>query len=203
VLSLGLTLLLTAFLLLYGKQILRGIVSAGGDIATRRRILETTRQIETGISRYLGTVTLINTGLALVVAGALYLLGLPNPLLWGVVAGLLNYAPYLGPMVTTLTIALASIEAMTELKAMMLPPLLYLLITAVEGQIVTPLLVGRRLKLSPIVVLLSVVVMGWLWGLVGALMAVPLVASLRICLVNLPGHDALGKVLERNQGPER
>jgi predicted PurR-regulated permease PerM len=87
---------------------------------------------------------------------------------------------------------------MTGLQAIVLPPLVFILITAVEGQVVTPLLLGRSLQLSPIVVLLSVVVTGWIWGLVGALMAVPLVAALRICLADLPGCDGLSRLLRKD-----
>jgi predicted PurR-regulated permease PerM len=198
VLALGLTLLLTAFLLLSSKQILRGLVTIGRDLTARRHIVSTARQVEAEIGRYLGTIMLINAGLALVVAGAMQLLGLPNPLLWGAAAGLLNFAPYLGPILCTGLIGLASIEAMTGLQAIVLPPLVFILITAVEGQVVTPLLLGRSLQLSPIVVLLSVVVTGWIWGLVGALMAVPLVAALRICLADLPGCDGLSRLLRKD-----
>jgi predicted PurR-regulated permease PerM len=195
--SLGLTILLMTFLLLFGNQILRSIVRAGKTLSNQRRIVTVAHQIEADISRYLGTITLINTGLALVVAGVMHLLGLPNPLLWGAVAGLLNFAPYLGPIVTIFALFLASIEAMQGLQEMLMPPLVYLVITAIEGQVVTPLLVGQRLKLSPVVILLSVVVIGWIWGLVGALMAVPLVASFRIFLANLPESEGIVRLLAK------
>jgi predicted PurR-regulated permease PerM len=197
VMSLGLTILLMTFLLLFGNQILRSIVRAGKTLSNQRRIVTVAHQIEADISRYLGTITLINTGLALVVAGVMHLLGLPNPLLWGAVAGLLNFAPYLGPIVTIFALFLASIEAMQGLQEMLMPPLVYLVITAIEGQVVTPLLVGQRLKLSPVVILLSVVVIGWIWGLVGALMAVPLVASFRIFLANLPESEGIVRLLAK------
>lgn len=201
-LSLGLTLVLTMFLLISGDDLLRKLVASGRTLSTRRRIVTTARQIEADIGHYLATITLINAALAAVVAGAMYLLGLPNPWLWGALAGALNFAPYLGPLVCTFVILMASIEISGSLGSMLTPPLVYLAITSIEGQLVTPLLVGRRLKLSPLVVLLAVVVAGWMWGLVGALIAVPIVASVRICLSNLPNLGPLGRFLAKSAGPE-
>ena len=163
----------------------------------RRRIVSIVRQIESEIARYLGTVAIVNVGLGAAVAGAMYLLGLPNPYLWGAVAAILNFAPYVGPVLATVVIFVASATAFDSAGEVLLPPLIFVALTAIEGYLLTPFLLGKRLSLSPVVVFLSVVVLGWMWGLIGALMAVPIAASIRIVLMSVPRLRALGLLLAR------
>ena len=190
-------LVLTLFLLISGDSLTRKVTALGATFAARRRIVVIVRQIEREIARYLGTVTIVNTGLAFAVGGAMYAAGMPNPLLWGAIAGILNFAPYAGAMLSGLVILVASATAFDTTAAMLLPPALFLAITTLEGQIVTPILLGRRLEISPVVILLSVLILGWIWGLVGALIAVPIVTSIRIALTNIPRLRAVGVVLAR------
>jgi predicted PurR-regulated permease PerM len=190
-----LSIFLTFLLMISADSFLRKMTSLGRTFGARRRIVMIMRQLELQLAYYLGTITLINSGLGITVAGAMYFLGLPNPALWGAVAAILNFAPYLGPAVTTGVLLLAGIDAFETLAAALLPPAAYLVLTMLEGQVVTPLLVGRRMDLSPVVVFISVVVFGWIWGMVGALLAVPMVASIKICLINLPRTRVIGKLL--------
>lgn len=188
---------LSLFLLIYGDRFMRRLVSLGGTFGARRRIVVTVRQVERDIARYLRTITLINIGLGVVVASTMYWLGLPNPVLWGVVACVMNFAPYVGAVITSFTLLLAGFSAFDTTGAMFAPALAFLIITVLEGQLITPMLLGRRLELSPLAVFLSVLVVGWLWGLMGALIAVPLVASIRIVLANTPRQNAVAKLLAR------
>jgi predicted PurR-regulated permease PerM len=186
---------LTFLLLISADSFLRKLTSLGESFRVRRRIVLIVRQLERQLAHYLGTVTLINSGLGLIVAGAMYLVGLPNPALWGAVAAILNFAPYLGPAVTAGILFLAAVNVFDTLSGALLAPSVFLAITILEGQVITPVLLGHRLDLSPVVVFISVVVFGWLWGVIGALMAVPIVSTLKICLINLPRTRMLGTLL--------
>lgn len=191
------TLVMTLFLLIFGDRLLRRVVALGKSFAARRRIVMTVRHVQRDIAYYLGTITLINLGLGCVVTAAMAMLGLPNPVLWGVLAAILNFAPYVGAMITAATLLLVGFSTFDTYSAMLAPALVFLVITTLEGQIVTPMLLGHRLELNPLFVFLSVLVVGWLWGLVGALIAVPLVASVRIVLSNVPRLRPVAELMVR------
>jgi predicted PurR-regulated permease PerM len=144
------------------------------------RARELAQLVEREISRYLLTNCLINTGLAIVVATTMYLLGMPSPILWGAVAGALNFMPVVGAICTTGILALISLLTFDNLAHAIMPPLSFVCITSIEGFFVTPAFVGRRLALSPIAILLSLLTWSWIWGAAGALIAVPTLAILKI-----------------------
>lgn len=174
------TILLLYFILSWGWVIMARIGRLLGERKERHRFLELSIILESEISRYLAYITIINLGLGVVVAAALYALNMPNPLLWGTVAALLNYIPYLGGLVTA---GLLGVTALLASDGLSLPSLvvgIFLLLTIIEGQIVTPLVVGKQLTLNPLVVFLSVVFWFWLWGVVGAFIAVPLLITLKL-----------------------
>lgn len=148
----------------------------------RAVVLGGLRAAQRDISRYVASVSAINLAVGLVVAGAMWLVDLPNPGLWGAVAGLLNFVPYLGPLVMSgllLAASLASSLGDAGFTALAAPVAVYLGIHAVEANLVTPMVVGKRLSLNPLSVLLSVMFWGWLWGVAGAVLAVPLLICLR------------------------
>lgn len=188
---------LTFFLLASGDQMLRKITRLGPNLAGRRRIVSTVHRIRAGVAHYLATITMINLTLGAVVTLVLHLLGVPNPLLWGLVAGVLNFAPYLGPAVTLAVLTLVGISSFEELTTALTVPLAFLVLTVLEGQLITPMVVGRRLAMSPAAVFVSVVVWGWLWGVAGALMAVPIVATLKIIFENVPPLRGVARTMER------
>jgi predicted PurR-regulated permease PerM len=191
------TIVLTLFLLIFGDRLQRRIVACGRTFAARRRIVVVLSQVQSDLTRYLGTITLINLGLGVVVAGVMFWLGLPNPVLWGAVACVLNFAPYIGAMLTAATLLLVGFSSFDTVPQMLGPALAFLGLTIVEGQFLTPMLLGHRLELSPLVVFVAVMTLGWLWGLVGALLAVPIVASVRIILGGAPGCRPLARLLAR------
>jgi len=138
------------------------------------------RQVESEVSRYLGTVTLINIGEGTAVGLVAYLLGMPTPVLWGVMAALLPYIPFLGAMVGIGTTAVVALLTFQETGRALLMPLAYMAINFTQAYLVTPLLLGRRLTLNPVVIFLGLTFWGWMWGVVGALIAVPLLVIFKI-----------------------
>ena len=193
---LAIVVFLTFFLLASGDGLLRKLVNFAPTLRERKRMVRIFRRIQTDIAGYLGVVTLINIGLGVLTGCVMFLLGVPNPTLWGVMVALFNFAPYLGAFTSLVVFTFVGFATFPTLLGALLVPGSFLLITALEGQLVTPLLVSKRLSLSPAVVFLSVVVWGWLWGAGGALLAVPIVASLKVILENnrrlKPVADLLG-----------
>ena len=149
---------------------------------SRGRIVGIADELQSKLSRYLLVITAINFTLGAVVAGLMHLAGLPNPLLWGLMVALFNFAPYIGAATSFTLITIASILTFDSFAEAALPPLAFLAVTGLEGLLVTPLIVGRQLYLSPLLVFLSVVFWGWLWGVAGALMAVPILVTLKFLL---------------------
>jgi predicted PurR-regulated permease PerM len=148
----------------------------------RAMVLGGLRAAQRDISRYVVSACAINLGVALVVAGTMWWVDLPNPGLWGALAGLLNFVPYLGPLILSgllLAASLASSLGDAGFAALAAPVAAYLCIHAVESNFVTPMVIGRRLSMNPLSVLLSVMFWGWLWGVAGAVLAVPLLICLR------------------------
>lgn len=190
-------LILLYFLLASGDLFLRKLVRVLPRLQDKRRAVEIARQTELHISTYLSTVTLINVGLGVLVGLAMWALGLPNPALWGVVAGLLNYVPYIGAMVTLVVIGVVSILTFEDLGRAAIAPIVYFAINFTEGSLVTPMVVGRRLTLNPVVVFAGLVFWGWLWGIPGALLAVPLMATFKILCDHLEPLAPIGEFLGR------
>lgn len=190
-------LILLFFLLASGDFFLRKLVRVLPRLEDKRRAVEIARQTELHISTYLSTVTLINVGLGVCVGLAMWAVGMPNPALWGVVAGLLNYVPYLGPIVTLSVITIVSLLTFEDLGRAVIAPLVYFAINFTEGSFVTPTVVGRRLTLNPVVVFLGLIFWGWLWGIPGALLAVPLLATFKILCDHLEPLAPIGEFLGR------
>lgn len=149
----------------------------------RRKILfvASLRRVQHDISLYLSTMALINTALGVATAAAMAALGLPNPVLWGAMAGVLNFIPYLGPMMATLMLFMAGVIGLPESGLMVaMPAGAFLALHALESNFISPIVVGRRLALSPVSVFISVLFWGWIWGIAGAMIAVPMLLLLRI-----------------------
>ncbi len=167
------------------------------DPLARERALAIATQAEHQVSTYLFNVTLINAGLGLFVGLAMALLGMPNPTLWGVLAAVLNYVPYLGAMTTFCVLSMVSFLTFETTGRAVLAPLVFLVLTGIEGQLVTPSLVGRRLMLNPIVIFVGLLFWGWMWGVTGALLAVPLMATFKIVCDHMPRLRWVGELLGR------
>jgi predicted PurR-regulated permease PerM len=176
----GLMLVLLFFLLASGDMFLRKLVTVLPRFEDKKLAVEISRQIEHDISRYLLTVTLINAAFGTAVGTAMYFLGMPNPLLWGVMAGSLHFIPFLGAIVGISIVALVALVSFDHLTAIMLPPASYLALNLLEEWLIFPVVLGHRLLLNPVVLLVWLIFWGWIWGIPGALMAVPLLAIFKI-----------------------
>ncbi|MFD2142817.1 AI-2E family transporter [Ancylobacter oerskovii] len=158
-------------------QIKRKVVQAIGPRAGRLTALKVFREIETRLGTYLVTATFINVGLGVATGLLTWSLGLPTPIMWAVLAAVLNYIPYVGPAAMTLVLAMVGIVSFPNLVEGLLPAALFVVITSIEGQFLTPLIVGRRVALNPFAVFLSMALWTWLWGPVGTFLSVPLLIA--------------------------
>ncbi|WP_303902593.1 AI-2E family transporter [Thiohalomonas denitrificans] len=195
--GLVMVLFLLYFLLATGHLFLRRLVTVMPRFGDKRQAVVVVRHMEREVSRYLFTVGAINTVLGVVVGLVMYALEMPNPLLWGAMAGLLNFVPYLGPMVTLVVLTAVSVLSFETLTAALLRPAAFLALTTLEGQLLTPLILGARLMLNPVVIFISLIFWAWLWGVVGALIAVPLTMIIKILMDALPSLRAAGALLSR------
>ncbi len=189
------TVVLAAFLLATGGRIGRDLCGLLMGFRNRRRALRIGTEIRREISYYLLTITVINVGLAAFAALGLWLVGMPNPILWGTVCGLLNFVPFLGPAICVGLVGVAGLLTFDQPAMALLPVAVILGLNIVESQVVTPATVAIRLSLSPVIVFLSFMLWGWLWGVAGALLAVPALAAFKIICDHVPHLAALGRVL--------
>ncbi|SEV88162.1 Predicted PurR-regulated permease PerM [Cognatiyoonia koreensis] len=195
---LGLTvvgLVLALFILASGNLFYVKLLEAFPSFSDKRRAATTAREIERQISRYFLTITLINAGLGVSIGVAMYLIGLPNPILWGLLAFVLNFLPFVGAIVGAMVVAAFGILSFDTLGMGFLPAAVYLLLTSIEGQFVTPHVLGKRLELNTVSVFLTVIIWSWLWSVPGALMAVPFLVLLKAVCTNVPGLTVLGNFL--------
>ena len=165
----------------------------------KKRAVEIARQAERQVSNYLLTISAINAVLGAVVGGAFYVLELPNALLWGAMVAFLNYIPYLGPFSGVIIITVVSLLSFDNLSSAIIPPLVYFIVNAIEAQLITPSILGRRLTMNPVVIFGTVVFWGWLWGIAGGLLAVPLLIALKVICNNVDALQPLGEFLNRRE----
>lgn len=171
---------LAFFLLSAGDVLINNVLRILPSMREKRNAVELVYNVEQGVSAYLFTVTCINVALGVVQGLAMWLLGMPNPALWGAMCCVLNFIPYLGALLGTIVVFLVAVLTFDTLGHASLVPAVYFGITAVEGNLVTPALLGRSMSLNPVMVFLFLTFWGWIWGIGGALLAVPLLAMLKI-----------------------
>jgi predicted PurR-regulated permease PerM len=184
------------FMLVWGDRLLERLVALSPALGGKEGAGAVLSDVERRMSRYLGTITLINTTLGVAVGFGLYLCGLPNPMLWGVVAAVLHFIPYLGGLVGVGLVGLASLITFPTLGQALLPPAVYFGLTALEGNFVSPVLLGRAFRLSPLVIFVWLLLCGWLWGLAGAVVAVPTLMLVKIASEKSPRLAPLAALIE-------
>jgi len=172
--------ILLYFLLAYDGVFLAKITRSVPRLTDKKRAVSIVREIEMHISRYLLTITLINIGLGTAVGITVYFLGLPNPVLWGLLVAALNYVPYLGALTGMICMTLGAILTFDSLSYAMVFPASYLILAGIEGNFITPLILGRSLTLNPIVILVALTFWGWMWGIAGMILAVPILVTFKI-----------------------
>lgn len=174
------------FTLLSGEGLLRRLIAWLPHLNDKRRAAEVIASVQREMSRYLRTVVLINLALGACMAFVFHWLALPNPLLFGVMVTVVNFVPYLGALVGVITVAAVSLVSFAQLSDALLPPLVYLIITCIEGNVITPLILGRTFRLDALVVFVWLLFCAWLWGVAGAVVAVPLLVLIRLTCERSP-----------------
>ncbi|MBM9592999.1 AI-2E family transporter [Roseitranquillus sediminis] len=191
----ALTLVLLFFLISSGDMFYEKIVHAIPRFSDKRRAIEIAYDIEKKISRYFLTISVINAGLGVAIGTALYFLGMPNPVLFGVLAFALNFVPYLGALTGVALTAVIGIVTFDTLAQAAFVAFVYFAFTSLEGQFITPYAVGRSLKLNPVVVFIAVAFWGWAWSVIGMVIAVPVLITLRAFSERIPQMNGLGLFL--------
>jgi predicted PurR-regulated permease PerM len=189
--------LLVIFFFLAGWTAMRKqtIVSRGsfeGALTTARVI----QQVVDATSTYLGTITVINVTLGGLTALILWQLGMDSPLMWGGIVAVLNYIPYLGPIASALLLFFGGLMTFPDAWAALLPPAIFISLHLVEANLVTPMIVGKRLTISPLAILISLSFWSWVWGTTGALLAVPLLIIMKTVFSAAGTPDIAGFLFE-------
>ena len=172
--------LLLFFFLSSGDNFLRRLVEVAPGMTEKRIVVSIARDIEREMSRYLLTITLINFGLGVATALALMIVQVPNALLWGAMVFVFNFAPYVGAALSAVVLAVVGFTTFDSMGHAFAVPGTFLLLAFIEGQLITPTVLGHRLALNPVVVFVWLLLWGWLWGIVGVLLAGPMLACFRI-----------------------
>ncbi|WP_404368974.1 AI-2E family transporter [Sphingomonas sp. MMS24-J45] len=174
------------------KKTITSRASFGGAMATARVI----QDVVDDTSAYLGTITVINLSLGLLISGLLYLMGMPFPLMWGGIVALLNYVPYFGPIAAALLLALGGLMTFQDIWVALVPALAMIGCHLIEANAITPLIVGHRLTINPIMILVSISFWSWVWGTAGTLLAVPLLIILQTVIGAAGKPDIAGFLFE-------
>lgn len=190
------TVLFLMFLLASGDLFLRRLVEVLPRLSNKRQAVDISRQIETDISAYLVTITMMNAAVGILTGLVMWLTGVGDPILWGVVAFLLNYVPIIGWLLGVTLFLLAGLLTIDTLWQALLPAGLYIAIHVIEGETITPILLARRFTLNRVVVVVALVFWFWMWGIPGAVIAVPLLAITKIVCDRIRPLAAFGHLLE-------
>jgi predicted PurR-regulated permease PerM len=186
---------LTYFLLAAGDLFLQKLVGVLPQFKDKRVAVTIARETEAQISLYLFTTTLINIGVGVVTGIAVYLLGLPNAVLWGVVAAVLNFVPYVGAVANTVLLALAAFIAFEDTGRALLVPGTFLALNLIESNLITPTIYGNRMKLNTVALFVGLVFWWYIWGVPGAILAVPIMATLKIACDHIESLAPIGEFL--------
>jgi predicted PurR-regulated permease PerM len=179
-----------------GDVFLHRFVEILPHFRSKRQVVEISQQIESDISAYLVTITIMNAAVGIAMALAMWLTGVGDPFFWGTVAFLLNYVPILGTALGALIFLLAGLLTVDPLWQALLPAGLYLGLHVIEGETVTPMLLARRFTLNPVLVIISLVFWFWMWGIPGVILSVPMLAIAKIICDRVRPLAAFGHFLE-------
>lgn len=191
----GETLVLLYLMLASGDLFLQKLVHVMPTFSDKKRAVEISHEIQQNISNYLFSVSVINLGLGVLVTGGLYWLGVPNAAMWGTLVAILNFIPYFGPFAGILLLGTVGLLTFDTLGKGILPSAWYLLLHLLEANFITPVLLGRRFTLNPVVIFVSLIFWTWLWGVLGALLSVPILVSVKVVCDNVPTLSFVSEVL--------
>jgi len=190
-----LLIVLLYFLLAYDGVFIAKLIKLMPSLSDKKRAISIAHDIESHISRYLLTATVINACLGLAVGSTVGFFGLRNPVMWGVVVAVLNFVPYLGALTGIICMTIGATLSFDSLSYALIFPTVYLLFGILEGNFVTPWVMGRSLSLNPVIILLSLTFWGWMWGIAGVILAVPILAAFKIFCVHIKPMEALAEFL--------
>lgn len=196
-----LTLLLLYFMLASGDLLYLKIVQSFDTMRDKRRAYLALREIEDSIGNYLGAITIINLCLGIAIGTVLYALGMPSASMFGAMAFLLNFIPYIGMLMGTAVIAVVGLVSFDGYFVPLMAALSYIIINSIEGQIITPYFISRRLRMNTVVVFLSVALWAWLWSVIGMIVAVPLLVVIRVLSEHIPALEKFGNFLADDRPP--
>jgi predicted PurR-regulated permease PerM len=187
--------ILLYFLLVYDQVFIAKLVKLLPTLSDKKTAVGIAHDIESQVSRYLFTVAAINACLGLAVGTAVGLLGLRNPVMWGVMVALLNFVPYLGALTGIICMTIGAVLSFDSLGYALIFPAVYLAFGTLEGSFITPWVMGRSLTLNPVIILLSLTFWGWMWGIVGIILAVPILAAFKIFCAHIKPMEPLAEFL--------
>ena len=193
--GIGETLVLVYLLLASGDLFLQKLVRVMPTLSDKKRAVEISHEIQQNISRYLFSVSLINAGLGALVCGGLYFIGVPNAAMWGLLVAVLNFVPYFGPVCGVILLAIVGLLTFDTVWQGLLPAGWYLLLHLLEANLITPVLLGRRFALNPVVIFVSLIFWTWLWGVPGALLSVPFLVSIKVVCDRFPTLSSVSELL--------
>jgi predicted PurR-regulated permease PerM len=186
---------LTYFLLAVGDLFLQKLVAVLPQFKDKRVAVTIMRETEAQISLYLFTTTLINLGVGVVTGIVMYLLGMPNAVLWGVVAMVLNFVPYVGAVANIVLLALAALLTFEDTGRALLVPGAFLALNLIESNLVTPAIYGNRMRLNTVALFIGLVFWWYIWGVAGAILAVPMMAAFKIACDHIESLSPIGEFL--------
>jgi predicted PurR-regulated permease PerM len=191
------TLVALFFILISGETFLRRLVEIVPRFQDKRQLVDIAQEIEADLSVYLGTITMMNAAVGVATGAIAAFCGLGDPLLWGTLAFLLNYVPILGPTAGVITFFVAGILTLDPLWLAFVPAGLYLLIHVAEGETITPMLLAHRFTVNPVLIMIGVFFWYWMWGVVGAILATPLLAITKIICDRIEPLQPVGHFIGR------
>lgn len=192
---------LTFFFLSSGPQLLVKLADSRRRTMSARHLVTAAENVRRQVARWLGTIATINVGLGLATAALAYAFDLPSPLLWGVLAGILNFVPYVGAATTLVILTAVTILTHDGLSPALGIAAAFLTLATLEGQVIQPLALGRRLALSPLIVFLGLWLWGWLWGVPGMLLATPILLTVKAVSCEMKNGAALAEFLSPARAP--
>ncbi len=193
----GETFVLLYLLLASGDLFLQKLVRVMPTLRDKKRAVDISHEVQQNISNYLFSVSLINLGLGLFVSVGLYFMGVPDAAMWGMLAAVLNFVPYFGPIAGVTVLAGVGLLTFGTLGQGLLPPTWYLLLHLLEANLITPVLLGRRFTLNPVVIFVSLIFWTWLWGVPGALLSVPILVTIKVISDRVPAMSPISELFSR------
>lgn len=193
----GVMIILLYFLLVHDNFFLRKLVNWLPSIEEKKTVVAIAHEVQNKVWRYLFARIVINIGLAIAVSLAMYLFGMPDPIFWGVMTGILELIPYIGALISIILVALVAVFSFSSLLYAFFTTFTFFVIVLIESSIITPIVIGRALILNPLIIFIAIIFWGWLWGIAGAFIATPMIVIIKIILENFYRESLMDELLAK------